>query len=413
MEILYISSVPSPGEFYRIKEQIKDGINVATYGMNESGFKFHTLIIDGMCHQDDVNISSIVGRSVSNKTHNGIIWKTRKEKINSKLCYKHLGFINIPILKQLILGLSFFFNTILWQWQCKGKEKYVIMDASYITAIPFVLAASKFGKCKTSAIFCDIYEYMAKVKDARNNEKVSITRRIARCFTSHNYKKLDSFILLTEQMNSVVNVLDKPYLVVEGLVDINMKSEENKLSEKEQGNVIMYAGALREQYGLKNLIEGFKNYKDKNAYLWIFGAGDYSSQIEQASREDDRICFFGMKDLDEVIKNELKSRILINPRPADKEFTKYSFPSKNMEFMVSGTPVLTTKLPGMPKEYYDYIYVINGNSPDDITKSFEEVFGEYSAQEIHEKGIKARNFVLENKNNIIQSKKILDLLGEE
>ena len=26
--------------------------------------------------------------------------------------------------------------------------------------------------------------------------------------------------------------------------------------------------------------------------------------------------------------------------------------------MVSGTPVLTTKLPGMPKEYDDYVYII-------------------------------------------------------
>lgn len=410
MEILYISSVPSPEEFYRIKETIKDGINVTTYGMNESGFKFHTLIIDGMCHQENINIRSLVGRSVSSKTHNGIIWKTRKEKTKNNLSYKHLGFINIPVLKQFMLGISFFFNTLFWQLKNKGKEKYIIMDAAYITAIPFVLFASKFGKCKTSAIFCDIYEYMGRVKDARNNESVSISRRIARFFTTRNYKKLDSFILLTEQMSPVVNTLNKPYLVMEGLVDINMKSADNTLSNKDKGNIIMYAGALREQYGLKNLIKGFQNYKDDNAKLWIFGDGDYIPHIEQALKEDMRIKFFGTKSIERVIENELKATILINPRPVDKEFTKYSFPSKNMEYMASGTPLLTTKLPGMPKEYYDYIYTINGNSPDDITTAFNEIFMKQSTKEIHEKGIKAKNFVLDKKNNVIQAERIIKFI---
>ncbi|MEG2426326.1 MAG: glycosyltransferase [Oscillospiraceae bacterium] len=409
MEILYISSVPSPNEFYRIKETIKDGIDVTTYGMNESGFKFHTLIMDGLCEKEDVNVLSLVGRSVSSKTHSGLLWKTKKEKTKTNLSCKHLGFLNIPILKQIGLGVSFFFNTLSWVYKNRGKEKYIIMDAAYVTVIPFVLFASNFGNCKTSAIFCDIYEYMARVKDARDNDDVSFIRKIARWNTVRNYKRLDSFILLTEQMNSVVNLLNKPFIVIEGLVDIDMQSTENRLSDKEPGNIIMYAGALREQYGLKNLIEGFINYKNCNASLWIFGAGDYSSSIVEAESVDSRIQFFGSINLDEVIKNEQKASLLINPRSADKEFTKYSFPSKNMEYMVSGTPILTTKLPGMPIEYYDYVYLIDGNSANDITRALEKVF-QQTKEQIHQKGLEAREFVLKNKNNVIQAKRIIDLL---
>ena len=58
LEILYISSVPSPREFDLIKDRFKDGF---VYGMNESGYKFHTLILDGMRTHQDVNITSVVG----------------------------------------------------------------------------------------------------------------------------------------------------------------------------------------------------------------------------------------------------------------------------------------------------------------------------------------------------------------
>ena len=225
--------------------------------------------MDGLCKIKDINVYSLVGRSVSIKTHKGVIWKTKKEDIKSNLSFKHIGFLNIPFLKQIGIGCSFFFSTLFWIFKNRGKEKNIIIDASYITALPFVLLASRFGKCKKIAIFCDIYEYMADVKDARSNDKISLLRKSARSLTRRNYKKLDGYVFLTEQMNSVINVLAKPYEVIEGLVDINMREIENNLDAKASNKVIMYAGALREQYGLKNLIEGFRNYKNDNARLWI------------------------------------------------------------------------------------------------------------------------------------------------
>ena len=51
---------------------------------------------------------------------------------------------------------------------------------------------------------------------------------------------------------------------------------------------------------------------------------------------------------DEIVRLQCEATLLVNPRPSDKEFCKYSFPSKTIEYMASGTPVLMTKLPGVP-----------------------------------------------------------------
>ncbi|MBO5129818.1 MAG: glycosyltransferase [Oscillospiraceae bacterium] len=407
MEILYISSVPSPGEFEHIKAQYKSGF---VYGMNESGFKFHTLILNGMRTREDVNITSLVGRNVGSRSHRGFFWPNRKERAADNLSYEHLSFINLPVAKHLMVGLGFFFKTRKWLQATRGKERAIVMDAAYVTAHPFVLAARGASGCHVSAIFCDLYEYMADVQDASSTGKVSFLRRMVRKIAVNSYRKLDSFILLTEQMNPVVNKLGKPYIVMEGLVDVNMQEMPNHLENKEPYKTVMYAGALRAQYGLKNLVEGFMAYPNPDVRLWIFGAGDYAGDIEQAAQIDNRICFGGMIPLQAAVEKELRATVLVNARPADMEFARYSFPSKNMEYMVSGTPVLTTRLLGMPQEYYDYVYTIDGNTAADVTAALEKVLAATPAT-LHEKGIAAREFVLNRKNNVAQSGRILNLVG--
>ena len=126
------------------------------------------------------------------QTHSGMFWKKQVEKASPALEYIHIGFLNIPGIKHLCIGAGYFFQTLKWLWQNRGKEKAIIMDAAYITAHPFVLAAAGFGKCHISAIFCDLYEYMADVKDARNNDRVGFTRKLARRVARSSYNKLDS-----------------------------------------------------------------------------------------------------------------------------------------------------------------------------------------------------------------------------
>ena len=87
---------------------------------------------------------------------------------------------------------------------------------------------------------------------------------------------------------------------------------------------------------------------------------------------------------EEVVSAELEASLLINPRPTHEEFTKYSFPSKNMEYMASGTPVLTTKLPGMPADYYPYVFLVNDESAEGMAKAYRDVL-EKTEQYLNEK----------------------------
>ena len=72
-------------------------------------------------------------------------------------------------------------------------------------------------------------------------------------------------------------------------------------------------------------------------------------------------------------------------------------------------PMLTTKLPGMPTEYYPHVFLIEEETIDGYAQAIMRVMKE-SSNTLAKKGNTARDFVLNNKNNVYQSARILELL---
>lgn len=60
----------------------------------------------------------------------------------------------------------------------------------------------------------------------------------------------------------------------------------------------------------------------------------------------------------------------MNPRPNNESYTKYSFPSKDIEYLLSGKPTVAFLLDGMPECYRDFLYVIDQNK--EITSAIHD-----------------------------------------
>lgn len=81
-----------------------------------------------------------------------------------------------------------------------------------------------------------------------------------------------------------------------------------------------------------------------------------------------------------------------------------------IEYMVSGTPVLTTVLAGMPKEYHDYVYLLEDETENGVYEMLNKLLINTPSEELELMGERAKRFVLENKNNIYQSKRVIDFV---
>ena len=76
---------------------------------------------------------------------------------------------------------------------------------------------------------------------------------------------------------------------------------------------------------------------------------------------------------DKVVEYEKRALLLVNPRPTNETFSKFSFPSKTMEYLLSGTAVVSTKLPGIPEEYFDYMFSFDSDDRDSIFDKLNEL----------------------------------------
>ncbi|MGA8248842.1 MAG: glycosyltransferase [Nocardioides sp.] len=408
VEVLYVSSAATAAEFERMSERLRPGAQEVTYGMPVASVRFHHLIQEGLLAQG-CRIHSIVGRSASRRFHRGAWWPARREIVSGRLTVDHLAFPNLPVLKQIYVALGLARAALGWRWRTRhAEDRMLVVDGAYVSAMTSVLpclrGASSLARI---GIFADLYSYMAEVEDA-SGRSVGLAHSAARRSVAKSLTMLDGYVVLTEQMADVLNTEGKPYIVMEGLVDAGSVPPDADGSEKSIHPTVLYAGALRKEYGLEALVEGFQSWDEASAELIIYGQGDYAPELAAIAESDPRINYLGAVSIADVADAERRAWLLVNPRPTEQEFTKYSFPSKNMEYLVSGTPVLTTRLPGMPSEYLEYVLTIDEPGPDGIRQALAKALAE-GRDELLRRGERGRSFVLERKNNSHQASRILQL----
>jgi len=222
-------------------------------------------------------------------------------------------------------------------------------------------------------------------------------------------QKFDGYILLTEQMNEVVNPLNKPYIVMEGLCAEKLP----ELREKDKKKIVLYTGSLWEKdAGIEYFVEGFIKAELENCELHLYGTGELDLWLEEIENQHHQIKYMGCVTNDEIVRLQCEATLLVNPRPSNEEFCKYSFPSKTIEYMASGTPVLMTRLPGVPDKYFDYVYTIEQEDADGVCKVLKEILQKPSGM-LFAKGIAAREFVSSKKSCLLQSKRLMQFLIEK
>lgn len=316
--------------------------------------------------------------------------------------YKYIPFLNISVLKHLCLFFYAFVYVLFWG--CRNKrEKAIVCDVLSVSVCMGALLASTINRVRSVGVVTDIYGLMV------GNAKGSLISNLA-CFLNNFYvSSFDRYVLLTSQMNERVNPKRKPHIVMEALCDLSMAKHDVQKEDKSSPREVIYAGGIHERYGLKMLAESFVEANVPDARLVYYGSGPYVEEYKKLCAAHPNLEYRGVAPNEEIVAEELKATLLINPRPTTEEFTIYSFPSKNMEYMASGTPLLTTKLPGMPEDYYPYVYLFEEESIQGYAYALRKVLSQ-SSDMLYAKGVQAKKFVLQNKNYIVQAQRVLGLL---
>lgn len=344
-------------------------------GKIDSLYRASEAIIKGLRYQEGTTVNVVTSPDIASWPRGPLFVPHEKsEKEDLTL----VSSLNISLIKQLwtIVSMTKESAKIIKQ----SKEKVVVVIPYIFFRHVFTLRLLKLlfpKKVIQASVVPDIYfpkSWMGRLV-------TNLTEKMA--------SKFDAFILYTAKMAEHLHVREGRYEVIEGFREVLDRKPEPSDAFK-----VVYAGSLNLNYGVGRLVEAMSLIDDPDIQLHLYGAGTAESLIREKSEMDKRIVYHGRVPNFEAVDAVYSASVLANPRNKfDGEYTAYSFPSKDIEYMSTGIPTLLCKLPGMPVEYYGHFVDIGEGTPEQISSAIIEVKS-MSEDERQRIGENARCFII-------------------
>ena len=361
--------------------------------------KYYHLLEEGLSLNDvEVEALSIVPIPEAEAP---FLFKSFASEAENGVYYRYFPYFKKAKIYHPLLVIIIFFRVLLWCFMNR-RDSIVLCDI----LIPSVCLGAAWGAGISGRKRIAWVTDMPGVSTDGNKslERMGFVERLQ----INAIKSFSAFVCSTKQANDKLNVHDKPYAIIEGFVSADTVLPDDLEGPSEK--VIMYAGSLKEEYGLGFLCEAFSRLKDKTDWrLVIYGAGPYETALRDYSAKDPRIEIRGAAPNDTIVKEEESASLLVNPRFTGAEYTLYSYPSKNIEYMSSGTPVASTWLAGTPDDYHSYIYTFDDESVDGYAATLDSIMSK-PQEELRAFGRRAASFIISTRSSEAQARKILNLV---
>lgn len=387
MKILFVGSLVSRESMEYLNSVSKKKASVAPVN-------YETMLIRGLS-QAGAQVECLSIPPVAAYPGSRLMFMPDKmETLDGRVDLHWLPFCNIQGIKQGSIERTVRKHLKNWLEENKNEpDKLVFLYSIYPPYAEPSIELCRTYKCHVSTVITDLPEYMYTWRGGNG-----LARKLNEMMRDRMMRiqdQCDSYVLFTEKMAERMGVEHKPFMVSEGFSDVSIFDNIEEM-EKYPTKTVIYAGNLSRLYGIRALVDGFMRVQGEYE-LHLYGAGEDEAYIKNAAEKDKRIKFFGRVSRDEVLRALKRSHLIVINKPTADDYSNYSFSSKMLECMVSGTPVLTTRVGGMPEEYCDYFLFFDREDASGVKESIERMMKLGNTQ-LKYIGEDAKRFAIEKKN---------------
>jgi len=337
------------------------------------------------------------------------LWVSRGQAcLPEGIAVKLLPFLNLTPIKQIMIGLATVWNLLCWGWRVRRKRHRIVY--TFNLSVPpglFTLLGARLIGAKAVVSLNDINVPGQTVPATLANR---IDFWLHKCLIPH----FDGHIAVADRIMDDF-APGRPYIRIEGGIrpeildrtdDIHKSTKENSASF-----VIVSAGSLDEANGVLVLLQAFTMLEGEQYRLRIAGRGPLEYAVREAASRDHRIEYIGFVSFEQVLSLYNSADVLINMRLTETLNTKYFFPSKVMECLTSGVPLISTCTGHMEEEYGDFCYLLKDETPQGLADAIRYV-SSLSSDERARIGCQARDYMRENKTWDAQGNKLFKYICE-
>lgn len=326
--------------------------------------------------------------------------EARNLRLGEHLSLQQAPFVNLGPLKPLTAFIAFAVAVVAgWikkRWQ---PDAVLIYNPALRYALPALLAA-RLWHIPCVVIVADLNPATPWKLDTSFPEQLRTRLRI------WALRYFDGLIVLSSHVTHDY-IQNKPTLKVEGGIVLT-QDEMPMLASDETYRTLMYSGNLNELSGAKLALDAFALLDNPKYRLWFTGRGPLQDQIEQAAKKDTRIHYWGFVERSTYLSLAAQATVLLNPR-LDWPENRYNFPSKLLEYLASGRPVITTCTSDLEVEYGDKAFLLHEQTPQALARLIEDVCNKEQA-ELDAFGERARMYMLANKTWTAQGRRGYEFL---
>lgn len=140
------------------------------------------------------------------------------------------------------------------------------------------------------------------------------------------------------------------FILMEGGIDKELyDSFQYKPRVDSEPITFMYSGLLNKVTGVDMLLDAMERVKRNDIRLLISGKGELEEAVRVAAQSDERITYLGHLPYNQYIMQLQEADVLVNPRNMELPENQNNFPSKIMDYLATGKPVISTRFVGWQK----------------------------------------------------------------
>lgn len=315
-----------------------------------------------------------------------------------------VGYLNIKYLNKIFSQKALAKKTRLWTKNAKEDDIHIFIYEMRSACLAAAIEIKKVvPSTKIHLIVPDLPQYM----DLSMNTVKKVFKYLDWKKICNYLKYVDDYILYAKPMADYLGIKDKRWMVIEGSINSNEIKDMIPVQSNTEKIIVMYSGSLQMGFKIENLLKAFK-YLNDDFELWLTGGGTAEKLVQKYAEKDSRIKYYGyLPTRDELKKLQYQATMFVNMRDPEVAASDYCFPSKLFEYMLMGKPVLSCRLGGIPEEYFNYLFEMKSIEPKDIAEAIRTVSKRKDKVEI---GVNTREFVVKEKNNIVQANKIIQFV---
>lgn len=329
-----------------------------------SAVKFQKALLQGLSECCD-RIDIVSTLPIAAYPRNPLLWiRGREFTLDGAIRGKEISILNLPVAK---LPLRFFAASNQLRKLCRRGDVDAIVV--YGAHTPFVAAAEcmrRWYGVDFAVFIPDLPLHMSGSREAgirawlKQVDNAILQRLVARACVAFPFAQAIGEEWLPPEV---------PYEVIEGIAPTVKASRRANLNRSGRKRFV-YTGAFSQIARFTSL---FHERKEIEADLIFIGAGPEEGALRALADGDPRIVVKPFMTEDRLAAEIDAADVLLNPRDTQWDGARYSFPSKLMDYLSRDVPVASTKLAGIPSEYYDVFFMLDDTSADALAISLNDV----------------------------------------